>query len=163
MAKWYSKRYKAKVTADFKKHGFIPPYSQIMRYAMAPYNYTDGLELCNFDGTCDTCLSPKRGTYASIDYGPDYTETNYYICGKCVVKRHRSEHLCTKSRDFMYSNFEQWKRRSALTEGQFICAWCDDTAVGECPCKAAEYWLERDPDYYRRKKASYPKPTETTS
>ncbi len=163
MARWYSKQYKQKLTADFQKHGFIPPYARIRRYAMAPYNYTDHLDECSFDGTCDFCRSPKRGSYVSMDYGPDYTEANYYICGKCVVKGHRKEHLGIKRNDFMYSNFEQWKRRSALTEEQFICAWCDDTAIGQCSCKAAEYWLERDPDYYRRKKASYPKPTESTS
>ena len=46
MARWYSKRHKAKITADFKRYGYIPPYGEIMRYAMAPHNHVSDLEKC---------------------------------------------------------------------------------------------------------------------
>lgn len=154
MARWYSKRHKAKITADFKRYGYIPPYGEIMRYAMAPHNHVSDLEKCEFDGTCDFCSQPKRGTFVSMDYGPDYTEANYYICGKCVIKRHRNEHLGRKGNYFGYSKFEQWKRRQSLSDGQFICSWCDEIANKACTCAGAEYWLNKDPEAYERDKAA---------
>ena len=46
-----------------------------------------GLERCEFDDECDYCKDPKHGSYAKIYYpGDDNPETEYYICGGCVIK-----------------------------------------------------------------------------
>lgn len=44
-----------------------------------------GLELCEFDDECDFCDDPKEGSYCRLIHNPeDVTETEFYICGKCV-------------------------------------------------------------------------------
>lgn len=43
-----------------------------------------GLQECEFDDECDFCDEPEGGTFAAISSGDGYTETDYYICFKCV-------------------------------------------------------------------------------
>ena len=46
-----------------------------------------GLVRCEFDDECDFCNRPKNGSYVELCHIPeDVTESNYYICGKCVEK-----------------------------------------------------------------------------
>lgn len=153
MARWYSKRIKAKYTADFKQYGFIPSYWRIAQAARAPYYSKGGLELCDFDDECEFCRSPKKGTYASIS-GYEQPETDFYICGKCAVKNHKKEYIANQSMCASYSNFEQWKRKQNLNDGQFICSWCDSIVSNQCDCNGAKYNIENHGiEYYQANKS----------
>ena len=44
------------------------------------------LERCEFDDECDFCDKPEGGSYCRLVHIPEMgTETDYYICGKCVI------------------------------------------------------------------------------
>lgn len=43
-----------------------------------------GLDRCDFDDECDFCNNPQNGSWVKLIRGYDYTDTGYYVCGKCI-------------------------------------------------------------------------------
>ncbi len=119
MPRWYSKKWKDKYSADLKTIGFIPAYGKIIQGARAPYFSKGGLERCSFDGQCDYCKRPKKGTFVSMS-GYEEPEADFYICGKCAVRSHKKGFVDNQSMCSSHSNFACWKRKQNLQEGQFV-------------------------------------------
>lgn len=45
-----------------------------------------GLTKCEFNDECDYCNDPEgESSYCAISSGEGYTETDYYICEKCLL------------------------------------------------------------------------------
>ena len=155
MAKWYSKQRKSRYSADLKKHGFIPNYYQIIQGMKAPYSCVSGLTKCTFDDGCDTCTSPKGGTYVSMCIGEDYEEADFYICKKCAVRTFYPEAIRNQSWGADLTNLNQWKRKQNLQNNEFICDWCDAIVSDTCSCKGASCCIVNNgAEYYELIKAS---------
>ncbi|MGL4458640.1 MAG: hypothetical protein ACRCUB_09660 [Plesiomonas shigelloides] len=146
MPRWYSKLRKARLSADFRKYGFIPARGR-MALAQKPANISRGLELCEFDDECDTCYNPKPvgRVYAAIIYWPeDNPEADYYICHRCLVKHHHKNFIGEQIGYKLYSNFNRWKRLRNMRPDQHVCDYCDEIATGDCTCAGAEYHRQNE-------------------
>ena len=51
-----------------------------------------GLQKCEFNDECDFCEKPTgEFSYCEIVSGIGYTETNFYICEKCIPEKAKNE------------------------------------------------------------------------
>lgn len=50
-----------------------------------------GVDICEFNDECDLCDNPQDGSYVSISNTDCGIETNYYICGKCLIPQAEKE------------------------------------------------------------------------
>lgn len=82
------KKRRVKKTIELKALGFLIPTSRISSTLNPKLGHIGELSRCTFDGECDFCKKPKKGSYVLMSCGSDYEETEYYVCGKCATKRH---------------------------------------------------------------------------
>ncbi|CAH6978347.1 conserved hypothetical protein [Vibrio chagasii] len=135
MSRWYSKQRKDRYSGDMRKYGAIPSYGKIL--LSDPLSC---LDRCDFDDECEFCKSPRKGSYAQMAGCWEYPdEVDYYICGHCAQKRSYKHNLYLSLQYTYFSKFNQWKRKSKLTDGQFICEYCDKVAEGECKCNGFQW------------------------
>lgn len=132
MARWCSKKAKQKYSSDIQKLGFIPSHYLLVRAVKYPFQ---DLEECDFDDECNYCNIPKKGSFASVSRGCDFAEVDYYICGKCASRLAYKSALGEQWRYSSYSNFNEYKRKANLKDGESICKCCNNIHTNECSCE----------------------------
>ena len=82
------KKRKYKKSKELKSLGFLIPTAKISLALNPKHGRIGELLRCQFDYECDFCKKPSKGSYVLMSCGCDYKESEYYICGKCAMKRH---------------------------------------------------------------------------
>lgn len=102
----FVKKRKKKKSKELKSLGFLIPTAKICAEIKKKKHCIGELERCDFDGECQYCSKPRKGSYASMSRGCDFVEVNFYICGKCAIAGHYKYRLHELIEAQYWANFE---------------------------------------------------------